>query len=117
MNISVYSDGAKIPLDLAVGQTIQINWTTTDNSLYSPPSVTTRSEGAVITFNGYEDLTIAGRAFLNTCKLTDKYIPTGKTSVVWLAKGFGPIRSEELDEKGVVVPGSRKEISAILAAP
>ena len=112
----VYSSGYQFPVDMAIGQTVQLNYTDTTTLLPSgTPS--TRSLTDVVTFVGFENLTLAGHVFANTCKFTLPTGTAGQVRAVWVAKGFGAIRREWQDTQGVMVAGSRVELATIVSAP
>jgi hypothetical protein len=111
----VFSSSDQISVDLAAGQTAQLNYTETRTSNYAPTSTTSRTES--VTFVGFENLTLGGRVFADTCKFTAPASVAGQTNVTWLAKGFGAIRSEKQDAQRVLVAGSRIELTTIVSAP
>ncbi|HCE11026.1 MAG TPA: hypothetical protein DEQ40_20955 [Oxalobacteraceae bacterium] len=112
---NVYSSGFQIPVDMAVGQTAQLTYTDTFSD-FTIGTTSTSNVSVSLTLAGFEDLTLAGRAFVNTCKFT---MPSsaGQTDVLWFAKGFGIIRKELEDAQGVMVAGSRIELATIVSAP
>jgi hypothetical protein len=113
----VYSSEAQLPLDTSVGQTIQLSYTDTQTSTYSTPTVTTVNQTEQFTFAGFEDLTLGGRTFANTCKITGPDKVGGQVDVTWFAKGFGVIRQQTQDAQGLTVPGTRIELMTIVSAP
>jgi len=52
-----------------------------------------------------------------TCKFTTPGSSAGQTDVLWVAKGFGIIRTELEDAQGVIVAGSGVELATIVSAP
>ncbi|QPI52365.1 hypothetical protein IV454_13280 [Massilia antarctica] len=114
----VYSKEAIIVLNMVPGQTVVSNYINTMTST-SNGSATTRIEAVSdeITFAGFENITMAGRTFANTCKLTTPSNVKGQMSVSWVAKEFGMVRSEEQTIQGVPLAGTRNEIVKILSAP
>lgn len=76
----------------------------------------TSNENLTLTFEGFENLTLAGHTFADTCRIRAANASTPEeTSVVWFAKGFGPIRTEIRDTQGNLI--ETEELSAIAIAP
>ncbi len=113
----VFSDRAQIPVNLAQGETIEINFTDTETELTPPGTSTITDRTITLTFNGLENLTLGNRLFENVCKLTTPDSTKGHSRVVWAAKGFGVIQEEIQDERGVIVADSRVALKQILSAP
>lgn len=114
----VYSKEAVIVLNMVPGQTVVSNYINTITSTsFGPATTTIETVSDEMTFAGFESMTVAGRTFANTCKLTMPSDVKGQMSVAWLAKGFGVIRSEEQTTQGTPIAGTRNEIAKIITAP
>lgn len=113
---NVYSSSNQIPVDMTSGQTIQLNYTDTSTSTFDNTTTTT-NRSYQFTFVGLENLVLGGKLFSNVCKVKISNGSSSQSSVKWFAKGFGMIRSETQDATGVTVPGSRVELTSIVAAP
>lgn len=109
----VYSN-YRIPLNMTPGSSVTINGTETEvNALGVQQPADPFTE--TFTFLGFEDLTLAGRSFPNTCKLREDTGIGGNKPVYWIAKGFGVIKEEIRDPQGTLV--SSTEIETIVSAP
>jgi hypothetical protein len=120
---AVYSGNA-IPLNTVAGKTININYsqqTTVMSYAQNPPVVigTSNASGTdQLTLVGFEDLTLAGHTFSNTCKVSfPDSSDASQTDYVWYAKGFGAIRGVTVDAQGNDVANSSYALNAIIAAP
>ncbi len=115
----VFSADARFPVDMAAGQTVRLSYVETKTDLRPAPATTTTTITGQITFVGVEALTLGGRTFTDVCKIRVESSEGGTTfrSMVWVAKGFGNIRTEQLDAQGAAVPGTREELTAIISAP
>jgi len=114
---NVYSSGYRVAVDLAPGQTVQLNYTDTQTRTQPTSSTTVNNVTEQFNFVGFENLTLGGRTFSDVCKIRSPNAGTGQATVTWFASGFGAIRSEKQDALGVMVPGSRNELVTVLAAP
>lgn len=101
---------------MASGQTLQLNYT--DASTSTATGLTTTANVTYpLTFAGFDNLTLGGRAFANACKFKTPGSLAGQTSVSWIAQGFGTIQSETQDAQGVTVAGSRINLTTVVTAP
>ncbi|MET3132040.1 hypothetical protein AAKU55_002310 [Oxalobacteraceae bacterium GrIS 1.11] len=109
-----YSSGAQIPVDMKPGQVLKFSYTKVMTQPSAAPLTTNVT--TTFTFVGFEDLTLGGHLFANTCKImqTDE---KGLTEVFWMAKGYGPIREDSFDAQGVPVPNRQVALTAITSAP
>jgi len=104
----------KLRDNMQPGESAEINYVEEFTSI-DPPMNSSENESINITFEGFEDLTLAGQTFSDTCRLSATRPETpGQTSVVWFAKGFGPIRTE-FRRLGDVT--ETEELNAVLATP
>jgi hypothetical protein len=113
----VYSSQAQFSVGTPVGQTVNLSYTNTKTRTAPTNSVTTANETLQFTFVGLETLTLGGRTFTDTCKLSTPDSVAGRTQLLWVAKGFGTIRQETQDAQGAIVPGTRNELTSIVSAP
>ncbi|MDM5176330.1 hypothetical protein PO883_03885 [Massilia sp. DJPM01] len=112
----VYSKEAALVLNKVPGQAIVLHFTET---ITRANSLTTevKTVNDELTFAGFETITVAGRIFANTCKITGASDVQGQLAVGWMAKGFGWIRTEDQSATGTLVAGTRNEIVTIITAP
>lgn len=111
---SVYSAGAKLPASLSIGEKADISYTVTWIS--QSGSTSTENVSLGYTLVGFETMTLGGRNFENVCKV--RITGAGTNSVMlWMAKGFGVIRSEQQDPQGATISGTRNELTAVTTMP
>lgn len=106
----------RLPAEMAVGQTVQINYGITRTRMI-PPSVTNGGQATQYKFEGFETVTLGGRTFTNVCKLRSPSLTAGQTSVEWVARGFGVIKQEDQDAAETTVPGTVRQLVTIVVAP
>jgi hypothetical protein len=105
----------RIPLNMTPNEVVRNAFTITVEPASGEGRVESTLEDAV--FVGLENVQLGGRTFTDACKFRFRYPGEKQATDYWFAKGFGIIRTEELDEEGSVVPGSRLELATILTAP
>jgi len=110
----VYSSNYRLPLDMAIGSTIQINATETETNI-ATNAQTTSPFSETYTFLGFEDITLAGRSFPNTCKLREVAGMSGNKWLYWIAKDFGVIKSEVRNAQDALIDSN--ELALIISAP
>lgn len=108
----VYSN-YKIPLNMTAGSPVTITGTETEVNSQGTQPADPFSE--TFTFLGFENITLAGRPFPNSCKLREDTGIGSNKPVYWIAKGFGLIKEEIRDAQGTVLSG--REIATIISAP
>lgn len=111
--------GERIPFSIVPGQSIIVDGTTT-TTYFNPPETKFASGKLKKTFLGFEDVTLGGRLFKDTCKFrTESGEPLAANEIAspstdWYAKGFGAIRFDYLNEDQVT---ERTELVTVIAAP
>jgi hypothetical protein len=119
---NVYT-GYRFPANMSAGQTANITYSEVDTVISPPPTpspqtFTYNNQTASLTFVGFEDLTLGGKTFAHTCKISSPYYADAtKTDYSWFAKGFGWIRRIVLDAQGNAVPSTLRELTSVVAAP
>lgn len=119
----------QFPATMLPGDSFNFSGTNTQVSVPVPPQTTsetkTKVETTALTYLSQENLLLGGHTFTNACKLkvesttVDANNPNNNhhfISNVWWAKGYGQIQSEDLDAQGVLVPGSREQLTKIITA-
>lgn len=111
--------GERIPFSVIPGQSIIVAGTNT-TTYFNPPETNYASGKLKKTFLGFEDVTLGGRLFKDTCKFkTEPGEPLAANEIAnpstdWYAKGFGSIRFDYLNEDQVT---ERTELVTVIAAP
>lgn len=116
IDTEVDSASAEFSITTAPGQTFAINYSTShSNPARVPQGSSSQTDNYL--FVGFEDVTLAGQVFANTCKMSMLESFDNQRTTYWIAKGFGLIRFESQDAQGVPVAGSRVDLTGILSAP
>lgn len=126
---SVYFNDYRIPLTLALGASVYFSGLSTTTNTPEPfdtaVDIHMTQQRSKITYLGQETLHLGGHTFTDVCKLEsagssvdshDADNAVNWAQLLWVARGYGVIQSEDIDVQGRAVPGSRNQLMKIIAA-
>lgn len=119
LSTTLSSSGFVLPLNLRAGQAAPLSFTDTTSYQSGPEAgqTETTARAETWTFVGFETLTLGGRAFTDTCRISIAQANPGEDgpSTLWFAKGFGVIRARHTNSAGAVL--EETSLETITAQP
>jgi hypothetical protein len=110
-----YSTDFRIPWNMTAGSSVHINATETETD--QSGTQTTSSFGVTYTFQGFENLSLAGQTLANTCKLVEAWDGDTDKTTFWFAKGYGIVKTETRDQNSAVIQADSNQLASISVAP
>lgn len=110
-----YSSDFRIPLNMATGTSVHITATETETD--QSGTQTTSPFGVTYTFQGFENLSLAGQTLTNSCRFVEAWDGDTDKITFWFAKGYGIVKTETRGQNGILIQAESNQLASISVAP